>query len=208
MRSTCKEPPWRAREDHSIRASPCTDKLQGSPFYIHVNWIEMLMQASSTTKLGSNIFRPSFLTTFWLHNIWKYNLYYKSKSLACHRTPWDLCRQARWAPDIRLFAFKWYVWKRGLVNGTYLEKRPYGYKCYLYMERPCGGYKRYKWEEDLINVGRRNGCYKWNISGKETLWRLIGCLSCSHGKFPFGGNDVSSHQTPDKIAPEMRQKLK
>ena len=151
MRSTCREPPWRARADHSIRASPCTDMLQGSPFYIHVNWIEMLMQASSTTKLGSNIFRPSFLTTFWLHNIWKYNLYYKSKSFACHRTPWDLCRQAHWAPDIRMFAYKWYVWKRGLINGTYLEKRPYGYKCYLYMERPCGGYKRYKWEEDLIN---------------------------------------------------------
>ena len=61
----------------------------------------------------------------------------------------------------------------------------------------------HKW---TLHVG--NGYYKWNISGKETLWRLIGCLSCSHGKFPFGGNDVSNHQTPDKIAPEMRQKLK
>ena len=45
MRSTCTEPPWRAREDHSIRALPCTDMLQGSPCYIHVNWIEMLIQA-------------------------------------------------------------------------------------------------------------------------------------------------------------------
>ena len=26
---------------------------------------------------------------------------------------------------------------------------------------------------------------------------MIGCLIWSHGKFPFGGNDVSSHQTPD-----------
>ena len=32
VRFTCKEPPWRARADHSIRALPCTDKLQGSPY--------------------------------------------------------------------------------------------------------------------------------------------------------------------------------
>ena len=49
MTFTCKVPPWQAREDHSTRALPCTDKLQGSPLDWNID----------KSKFCSNIFRSS-----------------------------------------------------------------------------------------------------------------------------------------------------